>query len=43
MAEERLKARADKNWALSDELRDAIQDRGYLVQDTSQGTKVFKP
>jgi cysteinyl-tRNA synthetase len=43
MADERLKARADKNWALSDELRDAIQDRGYLVQDTSQGTKVFKP
>ena len=43
MADERLKARADKNWALSDELRDAIQDRGYLVQDTSQGTRVFKP
>lgn len=43
MADERLQARADKNWALSDELRDAIQDRGYLVQDTPQGTKVFKP
>jgi len=43
MADERLQARVDKNWALSDELRDAIQDRGYLVQDTPQGTKVFKP
>ena len=43
MADDRLKARADKNWALSDELRDAIQDRGFLVQDTPQGTKVFKP
>lgn len=43
MADERLKARAAKNWALSDELRDAIQERGYIVQDTSQGTKVFKP
>ena len=43
LAEQRLQARADKNWALSDELRDAIQARGYLVQDTPQGTKVFKP
>ncbi len=43
MADERLKARADKNWALSDELRDAIQARGFLVQDTPQGTNVFKP
>ena len=43
LAEERLAARAAKNWALSDELRDAIQARGYRVQDTPQGTKVFKP
>ena len=50
MADERLAARKAKNWALSDELRDkiqalgdAIQERGYLVQDTPQGTKVFKP
>jgi cysteinyl-tRNA synthetase len=43
LADQRLQARADKNWALSDELRDAIQARGYLVQDSPQGTKVFKP
>jgi cysteinyl-tRNA synthetase len=43
MMEERLAARRSKKWALSDELRDAIQNRGYLVQDTPQGTKVFKP
>jgi cysteinyl-tRNA synthetase len=43
MAEDRLAARRSKNWGLSDELRDAIQARGYLVQDTPQGTKVFKP
>jgi cysteinyl-tRNA synthetase len=43
MADDRLKARAEKNWARSDELRDAIQARGFLVQDTPQGTKVFKP
>ena len=43
LAEERQAARGAKNWALSDELRDAIQARGYLVQDTPQCTKVFKP
>ena len=43
LADERLAARSAKNWALSDELRDTIQARGYLVQDTPQGTKVFKP
>lgn len=43
MADDRLKARADKDWARSDELRDAIQARGFLVQDTPRGTKVFKP
>jgi len=43
MADERLAARQAKNWALSDQLRDAIQARGYLVQDTPQGSKVFKP
>jgi len=43
MADERLAARQAKNWTLSDQLRDAIQERGYLVQDTPQGTKVFKP
>jgi len=43
MADDRLAARQAKNWALSDQLRDAIQERGYLVQDTPQGTKVFKP
>ena len=43
LADERLAARKAKNWALSDQLRDAIQEKGYLVQDTPQGSKVFKP
>lgn len=43
MADDRLAARAAKDWTRSDELRDAIQARGYLVQDTPQGSKVFKP
>ena len=38
----RQKARQEKNWSLSDELRDQIQALGYTVQDGSQGMKVFK-
>ena len=40
MAEERQKARKDKNWALADELRDNIKDMGYKVADTPEGPKV---
>ena len=39
----RNQARADKDWALSDQLRDELQAMGYIVQDTKDGTKVFKP
>ncbi len=37
MAEERVQARNDKNWARADELRDEIAAMGYDVQDTLQG------
>ena len=43
LVEARLQARQDKNWALSDQLRDQIQSMGYNVQDSPQGMKVFKP
>jgi cysteinyl-tRNA synthetase len=43
LAEARKKARKEKNWSLSDQLRDKIQNLGYAVQDTPQGMKVFKP
>lgn len=39
---EREKAREDKDWAMSDQLRDRIQARGYVVQDSAKGMKVFK-
>ncbi len=39
----RQQAREDKNWALSDQLRDDIQALGYVVQDGPQGMKAFKP
>jgi len=33
----RAKARADKQWAKSDELRDALKAKGILVKDTKDG------
>ena len=33
---ERKKARKEKNWELSDELRDKIKDYGYIVKDTKE-------
>ena len=35
--EARKQARADKDWAKSDELRDALADKGILVMDTPDG------
>lgn len=42
LVEARKQARADKNWAESDHLRDKIQAMGYVVQDSPHGMKVFK-
>ncbi len=42
LVDERNKARADKNWARSDELRKELIEKGYEVADTPQGTKVKK-
>jgi cysteinyl-tRNA synthetase len=39
---QREQARAEKNWALSDQLRDEIQALGYQVQDGKEGQKVVK-
>jgi cysteinyl-tRNA synthetase len=40
--EEREKARLSKNWKVSDEMRDAIHSRGYLIEDTPQGARLKK-
>jgi cysteinyl-tRNA synthetase len=37
MAEERVEAREKKDWSKADQLRDAIAEMGYAVQDTPQG------
>jgi cysteinyl-tRNA synthetase len=42
LADDRRAARAAKDWARSDALRDAIQEQGYTVQDTKDGMKIIK-
>ena len=40
--EERKKARINKDWAKSDELRDLLIKKGYNVKDTKDGMEVVK-
>ena len=42
LVEERNEARKNKDWAKSDELRDIIQEKGYKVIDSKEGTKIEK-
>ena len=42
LAEERLTARVNKNWAESDRLRDKISALGWTVQDAKDGYKLVK-
>jgi len=37
LAEKRLKARENKNWKLSDELRDKINELGFVINDSNKG------
>ena len=40
LVEQRVQARAAKNWAESDRLRDLITERGFVLEDTPQCPKV---
>lgn len=40
--EKRIKARQDRNWKMADELRDLIQQRGYVIEDTPHGARLKK-
>lgn len=40
--ERRILARKEKNYKLSDELRDFIQGRGYMIEDTPKGARLKK-
>ncbi len=42
MLDERAQARADKNWAESDRIRDALLAMGWEVRDSADGQKVKK-
>ena len=42
LADERIKARQEKNWEASDRVRKEIEALGFVVQDTKDGMKVFK-
>lgn len=38
--EKRIQARKDKNWALSDQLRDYILSQGFVIEDTPAGARL---
>jgi hypothetical protein len=42
LADQRIKARAGRNWVESDRLRDRIAALGWTVQDTKDGQKLVK-
>ena len=42
LVDEREKARASKNFPLSDNLRKQIEDMGYILHDNKEGVKVMK-
>ena len=42
LVEERKIARENKDWAKSDELRDRIREKGYVVKDTKDGMEISK-
>jgi cysteinyl-tRNA synthetase len=37
----RVQARADKNWAEADRIRDELASRGIILEDTKDGVKVL--
>ena len=42
LVEQRKQARENKDWEKSDELRDKIQEKGYIVKDTKSGIEIQK-
>ena len=40
LAKKREKARKDKNWKLSDDIRDKINKKDYLIEDSNEGYKL---
>ena len=42
LLEQRRKARENKDWTKSDEIRDLISEKGYIVKDTKNGQEISK-
>ena len=42
IANERQRAREEKNWAKSDELRDLLKGKGWLIKDSKEGFELEK-
>ena len=40
---ERDRARAERDWARADELRQQLADGGWLVEDSAEGTRIRRP
>jgi cysteinyl-tRNA synthetase len=40
LAEERITAKKEKNWALADELRNKISELGFVIVDTKEGYEI---
>jgi cysteinyl-tRNA synthetase len=38
----RGKARADKDWAVADAVRDGLGDLGFVIEDTASGTRIVR-
>ena len=42
LVEERNSAKANKDYAKADEIRGLIEEKGYLIKDSREGTKIEK-
>ncbi len=42
LIDERAKARADKNWARADEIRNTLAQMGIILEDTKDGVKILR-
>lgn len=42
LIEQRKQARENKDWTLSDKIRDELKEKGYIVKDTKEGMKIEK-
>ncbi len=42
LIEQRKEARENKNWELSDKIRDIIKEKGYIIKDSKEGMEIEK-